>query len=117
MNEAAADGRDLLFGKGGTAVSRFNGDPLHVPNPCLAPIEAGPYVGLEVWAGESASSSGLSTTADGEVLTDTGRVIPGLYACGNDMASIWRGTYPGPGATLGPAMVFAYRIIRGLLSR
>ena len=35
--------------------------------------------------------------------------IPGLFACGNDMASIMRGTYPGPGITLGPALVFAYR--------
>jgi hypothetical protein len=24
------------------------------------------------------------------------------------MASIFRGTYPGPGITLGPALVFAY---------
>ena len=33
----------------------------------------------------------------------------GLYACGNDMGSIMAGTYPGPGTTLGPAMVFGYR--------
>lgn len=117
MNEAAVQGRDALFGKGSTAVSRFNGDPTHLPNPCLAPLEAGPYVGLEVWPGESASSSGISTTADGEVLGKSGRAIPGLYACGNDMASIWRGTYPGPGATLGPAMVFAYRLIRAIVSK
>ena len=32
----------------------------------------------------------------------SGAPIPGLYACGNDMASIMRGHYPGPGITLGP---------------
>ena len=43
-----------------------------------------------------------------------GAPIPGLYACGNDMASIMRGHYPGPGITLGPGMVFAYRAAMAL---
>jgi len=42
-------------------------------------------------------------------MTETGKTIPGLFVCGNDMASIMRGHYPGPGITLGPALVFAYR--------
>ena len=46
---------------------------------------------------------------DARVLDKDRQPIPGLYACGNDMASIMRGTYPGPGTTLGPGMVFAYR--------
>lgn len=33
-------------------------------------------------------------------------MIEGLYAAGNDMQSIMGGTYPGPGITLGPALVF-----------
>jgi hypothetical protein len=32
--------------------------------------------------------------------------VPGLYACGNDMASVMAGAYPGPGITLGPGMTF-----------
>ena len=116
MNAAAASGHDPAFGKGETTVSRFNGDPKHFPNPCLGAIRGGPYVGLQVWAGESASSSGLHTTADCEVLDTSGKVMAGLFACGNDMASIWHGTYPGPGATLGPAIVFAYRLVLGLLA-
>jgi succinate dehydrogenase/fumarate reductase flavoprotein subunit len=43
------------------------------------------------------------------VLTQGGTPIKGLYACGGDMASIMGGTYPGPGATIGPAMVFGWR--------
>jgi hypothetical protein len=42
------------------------------------------------------------------VLDSSSRPILGLYACGNDMKSIMGGTYPGPGITLGPALVFAY---------
>jgi succinate dehydrogenase/fumarate reductase flavoprotein subunit len=34
--------------------------------------------------------------------------IPGLYAAGNDMASIMGGNYPGAGITLGPALTFGY---------
>lgn len=116
MNAAAASGHDPAFGKGATIVSRFNGDPRHFPNPCLGVIRQGPYVGLRIRAGESASSSGLRTTADCEVLDTSGKVMAGLFACGNDMASIWRGAYPGPGATLGPAIVFAYRLVLGLLA-
>lgn len=35
-------------------------------------------------------------------------MIPGLYAAGNDMASIMGGNYPGAGITLGPALTFGY---------
>ena len=34
--------------------------------------------------------------------------ITGLYAVGNDMASIMGGNYPSGGITLGPAMTFGY---------
>lgn len=117
MNEAAVEGVDALFGKGSTEVSRFNGDPSHKPNPCLSALTEGPFVGLEIWPGESANSAGLMTSAEGEVLSYEGLPIPHLFACGNDMASIWRGAYPGPGATLGPAMVFAYRLVQRLAER
>jgi hypothetical protein len=37
-----------------------------------------------------------------------GKAIEGLFAVGNDAASIFGGSYPGAGATLGPAMTFGY---------
>ena len=65
---------------------------------------------LEVWPAEIGTSTGLTTNADGQVLNADGQVLAGLYAAGNDMASIMEGTYPGPGTTLGPAITFGYRI-------
>ena len=45
--------------------------------------------------------------------------ITGLYAVGNDMGVFDVGIYPGPGTTLGPAVVFGWRVAMhaaGLLS-
>ena len=67
---------------------------------------------MEIHAADAASSAGLATDGDGKVLDAGGAPIPGLFACGNDAASIMQGSYPGPGATLGPAIVFGYRVGR-----
>ena len=108
-NRFALTGDDLDFGKGSTEFDRNNGDPSHGPNPCLGPIATPPYYAMSVYPSVLGSSIGLKTDADGRVLDAEGRPIPGLFACGNDMASIMRGHYPGPGITLGPALVFGYR--------
>ena len=108
-NRFAADGSDPDFGKGDTELNRFNGDPEHGPNPCLGPIAAPPFVAVEVWPAELGCSAGLATTADAQVIDRSDTPIEGLYACGNDMGSIMAGSYPGPGTTLGPALVFGYR--------
>ena len=112
FNRHAAQGQDPDFGKGDTELNRFNGDPAHGPNPCLGVIGPAPFCALAIWPADAASSSGLATDADGRVLGANGAPIAGLYACGNDMASIMQGAYPGPGTTIGPAMVFGYRAAR-----
>ncbi len=109
-NRFAEEGSDPDFGKGDLELNRFNGDPAHGPNPCLGPIATPPFVAVAVWPAEIGCSIGLDTTADGEVRTAAGEIIPGLYACGNDMSSVMAGSYPGPGTTLGPAMVFGWRV-------
>jgi succinate dehydrogenase/fumarate reductase flavoprotein subunit len=108
-NRFAAIGIDDDFGKGETELNQFNGDPDNRPNPCLAPIDAPPFVAVAVWPAEIACSGGLATNGDAQVLDRANQPIGGLYACGNDMASIMSGHYPGPGTTLGPALVFGYR--------
>jgi succinate dehydrogenase/fumarate reductase flavoprotein subunit len=109
-NQFARTGKDLDFGKGDTELNRFNGDLDNLPNPCLKPIENGPFVGIRIWPAEIGTSAGLEANKDGQVLDSTQKAIEGLYVCGNDMASMMMGTYPGPGTTLGPAMTFAYRV-------
>jgi len=108
-NRFAATGIDDDFGRGSSELNRFNGDISNKPNPCLRRIGPGPYLAVAVWPSDLASSAGLRTDANGRVLTSTGKSIPGLYAAGADAASIFRGTYPGPGTMIGPAMVFAWR--------
>jgi succinate dehydrogenase/fumarate reductase flavoprotein subunit len=108
-NGFAETGVDIDFGKGETELNRFNGDAAHRPNPCIGPIAVAPFYAMKVWPADIAVSTGLATDADARVLGADGAVIPGLYACGNDMASVMAGSYPGPGTTLGPGMVFAYR--------
>ncbi len=108
-NGFAQTGVDIDFGKGETELNRFNGDETHKPNPCIGPIAVAPYYALEIWPADIAVSTGLATDCDARVLDQDRQVIPGLYACGNDMASPMSGSYPGPGTTLGPGMVFAYR--------
>jgi succinate dehydrogenase/fumarate reductase flavoprotein subunit len=109
QNRFAETGVDLDFGKGETELNRFNGDPTHTPNPCIGPLATSPFHAVAVWPADIAVSTGLSTDADARVLDTEGNPISGLYACGNDMASVMAGAYPGPGTTLGPAVVFGYR--------
>lgn len=111
-NEFARTGVDTDFGKGETDLNRFNGDAQHRPNPCIGRLEAAPFYALPVWPADIAVSTGLATDANAQVRAADGSLIDGLYACGNDMASVMGGSYPGPGTTLGPAMVFAYRAAR-----
>lgn len=111
MDKFAETGIDADFGKGSTQLNRVNGDPDVKPNPCLAPIGDGPYCAMALWAAEIAASTGLEADEHARVLDTHGAPVPGLYACGNDMASIFKGTYPGPGTTLGPAFVFASRAV------
>jgi len=107
-NGFAATGVDEDFGKGGDAYQRNLGDPAHAPNPCIGPISKPPFYAVKVYPGDIGASCGLVTNEDAQVLRQDGAYVPGLYACGNDMASIMEGFYPGPGITIGPAMTFGF---------
>lgn len=107
-NRFAVSGVDEDFGRGSGDLNRINGDPNNAPNPCMRPIGPGPFYAVAVVPADLACSAGLAGDAQARVLDEDGAPIPGLYACGNDLASIFRGTYPGPGTTLGPAITFGY---------
>lgn len=106
-NAAAEIGIDAAFGKGGNALNRFNGDPSVKPNPCLRVIDTASLYAVAVYPAAIGASVGLRTDVNSRVMDLQGRAIEGLYACGNDQASVMRGRYPGAGITLGPAMTFA----------
>ena len=108
FNAVAVEGRDPAFGKGSRAYNRYQGDALHGPNPCVAPLKDGPFYAIKMVIGDLGTYAGIVTDADARALDADGRVIPGLYAAGNDMASIMGGNYPGAGITLGPALTFGY---------
>ena len=108
FNAHAQTGSDPDFGKGSTAYQTYLGDAENKPNPCLRPLARGPFYAIEIFPGDIGTTMGLSTNAQGQVLKADGAVLPGLYACGNDMNSIMAGAYPGAGITLGPALTFGY---------
>ncbi len=107
-NADAVKGEDPAFGRGRTAFNRYLADPEHKPNPCVAPIDAGPFYAVKVVMGDLGTFDGLRTSVIGEVLRPDGSTIDGLYAVGNDRASIMGGNYPGAGITHGPNMAFGY---------
>jgi succinate dehydrogenase/fumarate reductase flavoprotein subunit len=108
FNRGAREGRDEAFHRGETSFNRYLADPENKPNPCVAPVEQGPFYAVKLEMGDLGTFDGLKTTVPGEVLDRAGAVIPGLFAVGNDRASIMGGNYPGAGITLGPAMTFGW---------
>jgi len=116
-NADARRGVDSQFGLGGDAYQRFLGDARNRPNPCMRPIEQAPYYAIRIVPSDLGTAAGLLTDGEARVLGADGRPVPRLYACGNDMNSIMDGAYPGPGITLGPALVFGYIAGRALAGR
>lgn len=112
-NDLARASTDTDFAKGDTPYNRIQGDAaqtqaLGISNPCMAPLQRGPYYAVKVVAGSLGTFSGLQTNASAQVLDAGGAPIAGLYAGGNDLNSLMGGNYPSGGITLGPAMTFGY---------
>ncbi|HSN42996.1 MAG TPA: FAD-binding protein, partial [Propionibacteriaceae bacterium] len=114
FNGFARTGIDQDFGRGNSAYDRYYGDPLVRPNNTLGPLGKGPFTAFEVVVGDLGTKGGVLTDADSRVLREDGSVIEGLYAAGNNSASVMGRTYPGPGSTIGPAVVFGVRAARHL---
>jgi predicted oxidoreductase len=63
---------------------------------------------VRVIPSELGTYAGIRTNANAQVIDGDGQPIAGLYAVGNDAASVMGGTYPGAGTTIGPAMTFGF---------
>ncbi|NWF48418.1 FAD-dependent oxidoreductase [Hydrogenophaga sp. D2P1] len=107
-NVGAVKGEDPAFGRGRTSFNRYLADPANQPNPCVAPVQAGPFFAVKLIMGDLGTFDGIQTSVVGEVLRRDGSAIASLYAVGNDRASIMGGNYPGAGITHGPNMTFGY---------
>jgi len=107
-NEYARSGIDPEFQRGETIYDRYYGDANVEPNPCLGPIDTAPFYAIEVFPGELGTKGGLTVDAQARVLSEAGEVIEGLYAIGNCSSALMGRSYPGAGATIGPATAFGY---------
>jgi 3-oxosteroid 1-dehydrogenase len=108
MNQYSVTGKDLDFQRGDSSYDRYYGDANVKPNPCLGSIVRPPFYAVEVFPGDLGTKGGLKIDNYARVLRKDGTVIEGLYAIGNVSASVMGNTYPGGGATIGPAMTFGY---------
>jgi len=114
FNQFAAKGEDPDYHRGEAAYDKMYGDPRHAPNPCLRPIDQGPFYAMPIYPGDIGTNGGLRTNARAQVVDDAGQPIPGLYAVGNNAASAMGESYPGAGVTIGPAMTFGYIAARDM---
>ena len=107
FNKNAEAGIDPQYHRGESAYDRHWGDP-SAPNPTLGPLVNPPFYGTRMLAGDIGTKGGITTDAAGRTLDGEGKVIPGLYAVGNNAASMMGPGYAGSGATLGPCITFGY---------
>lgn len=108
FNGFALSGLDADFGRGRTVYDNYYGDPSVKPNPNLGTLEKGPFTAMQIVPGDLGTKGGLLTDEHARVLTEAGVPIAGLYAAGNNTASVMGHTYPGPGSTISPAVIFGY---------
>lgn len=116
FNGFARSGVDEDFGRGRSAYDRYYGDP-NLRNPNLDVIDKAPFYAIRLQIGDLGTKGGLVCDEHSRVLREDGTVIAGLYATGNASASVMANEYAGPGATIGPSMVFGYVAARHAASR
>lgn len=108
FNSYAYQGIDDDFQRGNDIYDRYYSDHRVLPNSTLAPIENAPFWAVKYYPGDLGTKGGLLTDEFARVLRKDGSIIEGLYASGNNTASVMGETYPGAGSTLGPATTFSY---------
>ncbi|MFF0706838.1 3-oxosteroid 1-dehydrogenase [Gordonia sputi] len=108
FNGFAKSGVDADFHRGESGYDHYYGDITNKPNPSLGPVRKAPFYSVKMVPGDLGTKGGIDTDASGRALRPDGSVIEGLYAAGNTSAPVMGHTYAGPGATIGPALVFGY---------
>lgn len=114
-NGFAQTGKDEDFGKGELLFGVVAGDPDHRPNPNIGPIQHGPFYAIALHPTPLATSYGVLTNDDGQAIDGAEEPLTGLYAVGNDAASVMGSEYPGAGAQVGSGMTFGWAAARHAL--
>ncbi|GAA1130752.1 hypothetical protein GCM10009670_24740 [Citricoccus alkalitolerans] len=107
-NGFAETGVDEDFQKGELMFGRVAGDLEHTPNPNIGPIRQGPFYAVAVVPTPLATAYGIRVNAQAQVVGRDGAVLEGLYAAGNDAASVMGSEYPGAGSQVGAGMTFGW---------
>ncbi len=79
----------------------------HTERSLAGPIHKPPFYAVKLYPGDIGAATGFVTDEHARMLDRHGRVLPGLYAVGNDMHSIMGGVAPAPGTHLGASIAFA----------
>jgi 3-oxosteroid 1-dehydrogenase len=113
FNGFCESGVDEDFGRGADEYDTFFAGGAG-PNKALTPCDQPPFHAARFVLSDLGTKGGLVTDPAGRVLREDGSPLAGLYACGNTAASVFGAVYPGPGAPLGSAMVFASLAVRDI---
>jgi 3-oxosteroid 1-dehydrogenase len=105
FNGFCATGVDADFGRGSNVYNRYYGDPTVKPNPCLGPIEQGPFQAIPLWPGDAGTAGGACINEHAQVLRADASPIEGLYAAGNSTASLSGPFYAGAGLSIGASTI------------
>ena len=117
FNLLAGSGHDDDFHRGESAYDRYYGDPTVHPNPCLAPVDQGPFYAVQVVPGDLGTCGGVHADGFARALRPDGSVIEGLYAIGNAAGNVFGRVHPGPGATVGQGLSYGYIAARHAAGR
>lgn len=107
FNTFAENGVDEDFARGTDEYDNF-----FTGGATLIPLETPPYIAARFVLSDLGTKGGMVIDEHGRVVRADGEPIPGLYATSNSAASIFGSFYPGPGAPLGQALVFASRAVQ-----
>lgn len=113
FNGFCESGVDEDFGRGDDEYDTFFAGGTG-QNKALTPCDQEPYFAARFVLSDLGTKGGLVTDDRGRVLREDGSHIEGLYAASNSAVSVFGAVYPGPGAPLGSAMVFASLAVRDL---
>lgn len=111
-NGFAVTGVDEDFHKGELLFGQVAGDPAHGPNPNIGPVAKAPFYAMAVVPTPLATAYGIETDGNGQVLDKSAQPVAGLYAAGNDAASVMGSEYPGAGVQVAAGMTFGWTAAR-----